>query len=317
MTGADAGLERIEHVELPMMSTVATAAGADRSRRIGAWRICAVVVAVWVGAVTSPRASGPAQSNPEHAALPLERPTLADAQSLFYNARYEAAAALTLALRSSEPEDLASYELRTSALLFQLKALLETRPDTDDALRTCATCPDLIAEFFADIHRGQHLARTALRSTPGDEAALFFLGKLDLNYVWLQVGPLRRKTGWDEYWEARRSLDAVLTHNPQHVRARVARAWIDYIVDTRMPRGTRWLLGGGNRKQALKNVSDAAHMDSDFFTHAEAEFALWDMHVRERDIAQAADVARRLAHDFPDNRILAVFLEAREASSRR
>jgi hypothetical protein len=53
-----------------------------------------------------------------------------------------------------------------------------------------------------------------------------------------------------------------------------------------MPRGTRWLLGGGKRKQALKNVRDAAQMDSDFFTHAEAEFALWDMHVRERDIAQ-------------------------------
>jgi hypothetical protein len=43
-------------------------------------------------------------------------------------------------------------------------------------------------------------------------------------------------------------------------------------------------------------------MESDFFTHAEAEFALWDMQVRERDIAHATDVARRLAHNFPDNR---------------
>jgi hypothetical protein len=43
-------------------------------------------------------------------------------------------------------------------------------------------------------------------------------------------------------------------------------------------------------------------MESDFFTHAEAEFALWDMQVKERDIAQATDVARRLAHNFPDNR---------------
>jgi hypothetical protein len=304
-----------------MMSTVAAAAGADRSRRIGAWRICAVVVAVCVGAVTSPRASGPARSNPEYAALSFEHPTLAEAQRLFYNARYEAAAALTLALRSSEPADLASYELRTSALLFQLKALLEERPDKPDkkkdALRNCATCPDLIAEFLADIHSGQHLARTTLRSTPGDEAGLFFLGKLDLNYVWLQVGPLRRKTGWDEYWEARRSLDAVLTQNPRHVRARVARAWIDYIVDTKMRWGTRWLLGGGNRKQALADVREAANIESDFFSHAEAQFALWDMQVRERDIARATDVARRLAHDFPDNPKLAAFLEAREASSRR
>jgi hypothetical protein len=155
-----------------------------------------------------------------------------------------------------------------------------------------------------------------LRADPADDTALFFLGKLNLNYVWLQIGPLRRKTGWDEYWEARRSLDAVLKHNPRHVRARVARAWIDYIVDTRMPWGTRWLLGGGNRKQALIDVREAALIESDFFTHAEAEFALWDMQVRERDMMQATAVARRLARDFPDNRELAAFLVAREAASR-
>jgi len=268
----------------------------------------------WVGAVSNAQANGPGQSNPEHA---LERPTLADAQSLFYNGRYEAAAALTLALRVSDIEDLGSDELRSSALLFQLKALLEERTDKEDALRNCATCPDLIAEFYAEIHRGQNLARATLRRAPGDVTALFFLGKLNLNYVWLQLGPLRRKTGWDEYWEARRSLDEVLKRNPQHVRARVARAWIDYIVDTKLPWGTRWLLGGGNRKHALIAVREAAHTESDFFTHAEAEFALWDIQVRERDMAQATDVARRLAHDFPDNRRLAVFLEAREASSRR
>ena len=76
-------------------------------------------------------------------------------------------------------------------------------------------------------------------------------------------------------------------------------------------------LGGGNRKQALIDVREAVHMESDVFTRAEAEFALWDMHVREHNIAQATDVARRLAHDFPDNHRLAAFLEAREASSRR
>jgi len=140
--------------------------------------------------------------------------------------------------------------------------------------------------------------------------ALFFLGKLDLNYVWLQLGPLHRKTGWDEYWEARRSLDALLRQNPRHVRARVARAWIDYIVDTKMPWGSRWLLGGGNRKQALADVRHAAQMESGFFTHVEAEFALWEMEVRERDMASATDVARGLAHEFPDNRELAAFLDA-------
>ena len=260
-----------------------------------------------IGTITNPMAGGRSQSVPHLAAL--ESPTLTDAQSLFYNARYEAAAASALALRESGADDLASDELRTSALLFQLKALLEGHSNKEGALKRCAPCPDLIAEFLTDIRRGQNAARTTLRSSPDDETALFFLGKLDLNYVWLQLGPLRRKTGWDEYWEARHSLDAVLTHNPRHVRARVARAWIDYIVDTKMPWGTRWVLGGGNRKRALADVREAAQMDSDFFTHAEAEFALWNMEVRERNVARAADAARSLAHDFPENREVAAFLE--------
>jgi hypothetical protein len=274
-------------------------------------RAMGLIVAVSIGAITCPQVIGRAQSAPEHAAaLPLVGPTLTDAQRLFYNARYEAAGALALALRVPDLEDLANDELRSSALLFQLKALLDGSRDKDGALKNCPTCPALIAEFLADVHRGQNMARTTLRSNPGDEAALFFLGKLDLNYVWLQLGPLHRRTGWDEYWEARRSLDAVLRQNPRHVRARVARAWIDYIVDTKMPWGSRWLLGGGNRKQALADVREAAQIESDFFSHVEAEFALWDMEVRERDVASATDVARRLAHDFPDNRELAAFLEA-------
>ncbi len=268
-------------------------------------RLRALVVAVGLGAVTSLQASdGTSQS-------------FSDAQRLFYNARYEAAAALTLALRSRETADLANDELRSSALLFQLKALLEGPADhadkdaknKEDALETCATCPALIAAFFEDIHHGQMLARARLNANPGDEAALFFLGKLDLNYVWLQLGPLGRKTGWDEYWEARRSLDAIIKHQPRHVRALVARAWIDYIVDTKMPFGTRWLLGGGSRKRALAAVRDAAQIDSDFFSHVEAEFALWNMLVREHNTALAAEVAQRLAHDFPDNHEVAGFLE--------
>jgi len=286
-----------------------------RSRRIGARDICCVVVALCIGTITHTKAGGPSQSSSERAAL--GPPTLTDAQSLFYNARYEAAAALALALRASDTEDLASDELRSYALLFQLKAFLQGRPDKEDPLKHCAPCPDLIAEFLADIHRGRSLARTTLRSSPDDETALFFLGKLDLNYVWLHLGPLRRKTGWDEYWEARQSLDAVLAHHPRHIRARVARAWIDYIVYTKMPWGTRWVLGGGNRKHALIDIREAAQIESDFFTHAEAEFALWDMEVRERDFVRAIDVARRLAQDFPDNRELATFLEAREATQRR
>jgi hypothetical protein len=117
---------------------------------------------VCLGAVSSPQTTGLTQSVPEQAALPLDRPTLADAQTLFYNARYEAAASLTFALRASDVHDPASDELRSSALLFQLKALLEGRADKEGALKNCATCPSLIAEFLTDIRHGQTLARTTL-----------------------------------------------------------------------------------------------------------------------------------------------------------
>ncbi len=248
---------------------------------------------------------------------PPDKATLADAQRLFYNAHYEAAAALTLASRRPDSPDLPNDELRASALLFQLRSLLEDHNDKTQALKNCAACPRLIDEFLAEFHRGQDLAHAALHADGDDNDALFYLGKMDLNYVWLQLGVLGRKTGWDEYWEARRSLDTVLKRDPGHIRARVARAWIDYIVDTKMPWGTRWLLGGGNRKQALVDVRDAASIDVEFFAHAEAEFALWDMYVRERDLVDATSVARQLARDFPDNREVAAFLDTHATNAAR
>jgi hypothetical protein len=153
------------------------------------------------------------------------------------------------------------------------------------------------------------VARAALKTNPDNEQVLFFLGKLDLNYVWLQLGTLGRKTGWDEYWEARHSLDKVLKQNPANVRAKVARAWIDYIVDTRMPLGTRWVLGGGNKKRGLRAVREAAAApDADRFVRAEAGFALWDMQVRERNMPEAVSTARTLAEVFPANPELQKFL---------
>lgn len=249
-------------------------------------------------------------------AVASDRPTLADAQRHFYNARYDAASALALAVRTAETEDagaqLAAFELRSSALLFQLKASLGAAPDKDKAFQRCETCADVMRAFLTEITGGQALARARLSADPADETALFFLGKLNLNYVWLQLGTLGRKTGWDQYWEARKSLDAVLKRNPRHVRARVARAWIDYIVDTRMPRGTRWLLGGGNKKKALTVVREAAAADAEFFVHAEAAFAFWDLQVRERNLAEATEIARRLARDFPENQELVAFLKAND-----
>ena len=246
-------------------------------------------------------------------------PQLDDARRLFFNAHYDKAAALALSLRESTPHDLANDEVRTTALLFVLRGLLKGQDahngaNKEAALKACEKCPAVLATFTEDLHHGQELARATLKANPGDKTALFYLGKLDLNYVWLQLGLLGKKTGWDEYWEARKSLDALLKLEPAHVRGRVARGWIDYIVNTRMPWGTRWVLGGGNKKKGLAIVREAAAAEADPFTHAEAEFALWDMLVRDKNLPAATEVARRIAQAFPENAEVTSFLAARAAS---
>jgi hypothetical protein len=233
---------------------------------------------------------------------------------MFYNGRYEGAAELAQGLCAAGAEDLEACELRTATLHFQIRRAMGDSDDQEKAWKACAVCPGLMSTFLSETARGQSIARARLQKTPDDEAALFLLGKIDLNYVWLQLGTLGRKTGWKEYWEARKSLDAVLKRNPDHVRARVARAWIDYIVDTKMPRGTRWLLGGGNKKRGLRVVREAAGSEATFFARVEAAFALWDMQVRERDVAGAVVTAQDLARDFPENRELAKFLGAHATS---
>jgi hypothetical protein len=244
--------------------------------------------------------------------------TITDAYRLFYNAHYEEAAVLAMSLRAGGTQDLENDEVRTSALIFQLRGLLNGQDARDkdndnksEALKRCTKCPEVMASFMSDLHHGQALARSRLKVKPDDEEALFFLGKLDLNFVWLELGLLGHKTGWDEYWEARKSLDAVLKRNPSHVRARVARGWIDYIVNTRMPWGTRWLLGGGNKKRGIAAVREATTMEADHYTRAEAEFALWDMNVREKNFDVATELAQKLARNFPDNQEVARFLVGR------
>jgi hypothetical protein len=239
----------------------------------------------------------------------VDRPELAEVQRLFYAGSYDAAAHLALTLRAAHPDDLDSYEIRASALHFQIKNALRDADGKDIPLKQCAACQELLKQFFDETAKGQTLARSKLEAAPKDDTAQFFLGKFDLNYVWLNLGTLGRRTGWNEYWEARKSLDAVLKRNPSHVRAKTARAWIDYIVDTKMSRGTRWILGGGSRKRALVAVREAAGTPSDFFVHTEAQFALWEMLVRERNFPDAAVVARELIKDFPDNRELVAFLK--------
>ncbi len=231
------------------------------------------------------------------------------AQWEYYNARYEAAARLTLAPCASDANALAACELRTAALLFQIKAALGSQEDKDRAWKNCAECAELLSSFRLALARGQTLARARILEHPTDDETLFLLGKLSLNYVWLQLGTLGHRTGWNEYWEGRRALETVLGRQPGHVRARVARGWIDYIVATKMPRGTRWLLGGGNKKRGVLAIGEAARTDADFYTQAEARFALWDIQVRERDTPGALATAALLIRDFPENVEVGRFIE--------
>ena len=208
----------------------------------------------------------------------------------------------------SNPEDLQLYELRSSALLFQIKRAIGDAADKDKALKQCAICADVMAAFQRINAEGLTQARAQLKANPRDDNAQFVLGKLDLNHVWLHLGTLGHRTGWSEYWEARHSLDAVLERNPRHMRARLARAWIDYIVDTRMTWATRWILGGGDKKKALAVMRDAANTEEDFYTAVEARFALWDVQVREKNFSEALVTARKLLVDFPRNPDLTKFI---------
>ena len=279
--------------------------------------VAAVLAAVPCGASQESRAATPSApvSTPELPAEVGAPLSLEAGKHHFYNARFETAVEVTRALEAQQPDDLAVHELRSSALLFQLKRLLEPR-GKKVLLKSCPSCPELIRQFTADFHHARDMAKARVAASPDDVEARFFLGKLNLNYIWLQLGPLGKKTGWNEYWEGRRLLDEVLAVRPDHVRARIGRAWIDYIVDTRMPRMTKWVLGGGNKKRGLSVVEEVANNASaEPFVAAEAIFALWDMQVREKQIPSAILTARRLAREFPDNPDLAKFLAANEAQA--
>jgi len=281
---------------------------------VTAW-VVLIVIVLGLQAVT-PQASTPAvaQDTADDAA-----PTLQEAQRSFYNGDYDNASAVAHVLCTQRPENLDACELRTASLHFQIKrALGDTGHggNKTTAWNACAACPALGSAFDADTVRGQAFARARLKLHPDDEKMLYFLGKIDLNYVWLQLGTLGRKTGWNEYREARRSLDQVLRMNPRHVRGRVARAWVDYIVGTTVPRGVRWILGGGNKKRGLLAVREVVdNGGGEFFDQAEARFALWDMQMREQEVAGAIATARVLARDFPENRELRKFLTTNNATT--
>lgn len=239
----------------------------------------------------------------------LAAATIDDAQRLFYTGLFVESAATAHELTEADPDNLAAWEVRTSAVHFQLRRLVGDAKDKKAAFAKCAECPKVLATFLEDVDRGRAAARRRVESNPMDEEARFFLGKMDLSYLWLQLATLDRKTGWKEYWEAKNLLEDILEKNPMHVRARVARAWMDYIVGTRVPWGTRWMMGGGNRGRALKMIREAVQTPADHYTQVEARFALQEMLMREGKREEALSVARELLASFPDNLDLRKFVE--------
>jgi len=57
--------------------------------------------------------------------------------------------------------------------------------------------------------------------------------------------------------------------------------------------------------------------EAEFFVHVEARFALWDLHVRERNLPAAIAIATDLARDFPENDELTKFLAKHGRDSHR
>jgi tetratricopeptide (TPR) repeat protein len=270
-----------------------------------------VVIAAMIGIFVdplAPAAAAPGQSPPET----TWSPPLDEAHYLFYSGRYEEAAAIALDIRIKDAVNLEASELRTSALHFRIRRALGEPKDRGKAWKLCALCQELVPVFMEEFTLGRAAARAAVENDPADDDALFFLGKLDLNYVWLQLATVGRKTGLGEFREARDSLETVLERRPDHIRAQVARAWIDYIVATSLPRGTRWILGGGNKDRGLLTVENAAQADTTRFARAEAMFAVWDMRAREKNFTEALGTARALLRDFPDNRELVRFIVRHE-----
>jgi hypothetical protein len=119
--------------------------------------------------------------------------TLDDAQRLFYTALFQESAAAAKSITDAEPENLAAWEVRTSALHFQLRRLLGEPKDRKAAMAKCAECRALLATFLEDVNTGRTAARARIAKAPDDEEARFFLGKLDLSYLWMQLSTLGKR----------------------------------------------------------------------------------------------------------------------------
>ncbi len=83
---------------------------------------------------------------------------------------------------------------------------------------------------------------------------------------------------------------------------------MEYVIGKHVPWGTRWVMGGGSSDRGLRAMREAAAAPGDFYSEVEAEFALWEMLVRDGKRDEAVPVARELLVRFPENEELAKFI---------
>src|SRR3954470_6651068 len=88
----------------------------------------------------------------------VDRPELAEAQRMFYSGNYQAAAALALSVRSAHPDNLDSYETRTSALHFEIRRQMRDAAGHPVPFKQCDRCADLLKEFLDETAKGQAVA---------------------------------------------------------------------------------------------------------------------------------------------------------------
>ena len=236
--------------------------------------------------------------------------TLGLAKEAFYNERYAEADALALKARGILPREPESYELRTTVLLFRLKRELGVNGQKANraGISHCAACPGLLVAFEEDLRAGIREAERLRGDIRHRNRADFFLAKLRLNRIWLNLQVLDQKRGLGDYRDARHRLQEILAREPDHIRAVTAFAWIDYIVGDRNY-VFRKLLGGGDKDRAMASLYRALVLCEEGgrneFDCAEARFGLLEILKSEGRTGEERILAKKLFQRFPGNSGLA------------
>lgn len=232
---------------------------------------------------------------------------LSAGKELLYSARYEDTERVALEARSMCPEDPESFELRSTALILQVKMLSEKysagkTSKVENRVKICPECMQLLPLIEAEIRRGIELA-SAPPAVARSERFLFLLGRLHLNQVWAYLeleGKLVASKGHFE--KGRAIIDQVIAGNPRHVRALVANAWVNYVIDTRAPFGVKWIIGGGKKEVAFRDLAAAIAFAENPYEEWEAKFGLLSILKQEKKRqAEAAALMEQLRIRFPDN----------------